>query len=446
MKSQTFLVQANKHTQQVVKCTYADHLIKNIYVSVIFFYRRGIDSNILIDTLKQVLSDFPIFAGVLINNNSNLCIDCNNQGVLFSIRKDDFKLDRVLKKLPTIKQKRLANIINPKKAILTQSPIMTIQLTYFACGRMTLGVCWHHSIGDMHTFMCLMKAWSNTVNKKEYVLPLIVRERDKYIQANLKQNNNAISGARYLHRIEWLRLVFYLLLSVRNKLNLQFYFSENELKNMKQEFLERTNQKLSTNDVLCVHLFSIISELDAYKRKRYLSIVVNYRARTKLPQSILGNFVSTIDILTNQKVNPFQLAQDLRESVDNFQNLHMNFFSTKEYIERNGGIKKIDNFIATCIDPLKRTLMITNWVNLGVYDVIFEDSKPFFFTSFRDDIFPWLSKITQGFSNNGLIYSVPLPTKLAKKLIEKDNLRKIHKYRSQKETMPELVEKLGWLL
>lgn len=446
MKSQTFLVQANNHTRQLITCSFTDYLIRNIYVSVTFFYRKSVESDLLIDSLKEVLSDFSIFAGVLININNNLCIDCNNQGVLFSIRKDDFTLDQVIQELPTIKKKRLVNIINPKKAILSQSPIMTIQLTYFACGGMTLGVCWHHSIGDMQTFMCFMKAWANTVRKEEYVLPLIVKDRDKYFEATIQKNNNSIPGVRYLTGLELLKTVFYLLLSAWNRISLQFYFSEDEIKNMKQDFLEKTNQKLSTNDVLCTHVFNIISELDAYNEERYVSIVVDYRARTKLPKNILGNFVSNLNIMTNDKADPFKLAQELRESVNNFQNRHMDFFSTKEYIEKNGGIRNITRFVPIPIDPLKRNLLISNWTNFGVYDIKFKDSEPLFFISFGDDKISWLSKIIKGFSNNGFIYSVALPIKLAKKLMKEDNLHKIHKYRDEKEMMPELVEKVKWLL
>nr|ARU81129.1 CylO [Cylindrospermum licheniforme UTEX B 2014] len=446
MKSETFLVQGNNHNRQLITCSFTDNLIRNIYVSVIFFYRTSVDCDLLTDSLKQVLSDFPIFAGVLININNNLCIDCNNKGVLFSTRKDDCTLDRVIKELPKINKKRVINIIDTKKAILTQSPIMTIQLTYFACGGMTLGVCWHHSIADMQSLMCFMKAWSNKVNNKEYVLPLIVKDRDKYFEDNVEKNNNSIPGVRYFNRMELLKTIFYILLGAWTRINLNFYFSENELKNMKHEFLENTNQRLSTNDVLCAYIFKIISELDAYNEKSYLSIVVDYRARTKIPSNILGNFVSTLNTITNHKVDPFKLAQKLRESVDNFQNLHMDFFSTKEYIERNGGIEKIAQFVPISIDPMKRNLLISNWTNFGVYDISFEQSEPFFFISFGDDNIPWLSKIIKGFSNDGFIYSVSLPAKLAKKLIEEDNLRKIHKYRNQQEIMPELVEKLEWLL
>ena len=446
MKSATFLVKAHNHTQQMIICSITDRLVRNFPVPVVFFYKKSIHPDVLTDALQEVLSNFPIFAGTLKNINNNLYIDCNNQGVLFSVTKENCTLEHLLNQLPIIKKKRLVHLINPTKVISNQSPIMTIKLTYCTCGGMALGVCWHHSIGDMHTFMSFMKAWSSTVNKKEYVLPLIVRDRDEYLQANLAKNDNVISGVRYLKTREYLGLLFYLLLQARNKLSLQIYFSENELKNMKQDFSVKTEQHLSTNDVLCAHLFSIISELDTYKKKRYLSVAINYRAKTKLPQNILGNFVSTIYLTSNQKFAPFQLARDLRTSIENFQRVHMNIFSTKKCIEQNGGHKKIDRFIARGINPVNRDLLISSWVNFGVYDITFGDLKPFYFTPFGDNPFPWLSIIVEGFFNDGLVYSVSLPSKLAKKIMQKDNLRKIHKYRASNDVMPELSRKLGWLL
>jgi shikimate O-hydroxycinnamoyltransferase len=306
----------------------------------------------------------------------------------------------------------------------------------------------------MHTFMQLMKAWSSLTNQQEYVVPIIPHDRDKYLQDKLEPNDRAISGVRYLSVRESLELGLYMLFQARNKIVLQFYFYDNELNNMRQELSEKADKKLSKNDVLCSHLFGIISELDGddshkkrlHQRAKCLAIVVNYRSRLELPQNILGNFVSTINVSTSQQVDPVRLSQNIREAIDNFQRLHMDFFATKNYINENGGIEKIDRFIIKGIDPIKKTLLVTNWANFSVYDVIFRDSQPFYFTPLNDLPFPWLSVINEGFANHGLIYSVVLPSKLAKNLIRDDNLQKIHRYRDRQEVMPELVEKLAWLL
>ena len=144
-------------------------------------------------------------------------------------------------------------------------------------------------------------------------------------------------------------------------------------------------------------------------------------------------------------LEPFQISQSLKESIDNFSNLHLDFFSTKEYIEQNGGMKQNARFISTTIDPLKRTLLITNWSNFGVYDIVFGDSKPFYFSYFGNSPFPWLSSIVEGFSNQGLIYSVWLPKELAKKIMEESNLNKMHQYRDREEVLSESINKLEWL-
>jgi shikimate O-hydroxycinnamoyltransferase len=215
---------------------------------------------------------------------------------------------------------------------------------------------------------------------------------------------------------------------------------------MKQEFSANTHQKLSKNDVLCAHVFGMISAVDAYQKPRMLSIAVNYRYKAQLPSNLLGNFVSSMNILTNPTVDPVQCAHELRTSIDNFQRLHLDFFSTRAYIQQHGGLSKIERFLAKFIDPVNRTLLITNWCNFGVYDVIFGEAKPCYFTPVIDSPIPWISIISDGFSNNGLVYSVLLPSPLAKKLMQDANLKKMHQYRDQNEVLPEWVGKLGWVL
>ena len=307
-----FFVQATNHHQQLIRCNISDQLLSNIAVPVVFFYEKSIDYNLMIESLKEVLNDFPVFAGIMRNIDNYLHIDCNNKGVLFSITKDDCILGVVIKELLNTKAERLVNIINAKKTIRDQSPIMTIKLNYYACGGMSLGVCWHHAIGDMHTFMLFMKAWSNKANNKVYNFPLIVKDRDEYLQLNLKNNNNKVSGVRFLKTIDLLELVFYMLLNSDNYLPLVIYFSENELRNMQEEFSKMNDKKLTVNDSLCSHLFDLITKFDDYDKDRYLSVVINYRDRVKLPLNILGNFISTI-IIPNKKIaNSFHLAKNIR--------------------------------------------------------------------------------------------------------------------------------------
>jgi hypothetical protein len=350
----------------------------------------------------------------------------------------------MIENLPKIDRHRFINQIDGKKVITKQSPILTLKITYFACGGMAVGACWHHSIGDMHTFMQLMKAWSNAFNAKEYAPPLIVNDRDAYLQAHLKPNQNTISGVRYLSISELLKLIVYRPFTARNKTILRFYFSEYELKAMKQAFLETTGETVSKNNALCAHLFSLISRLDTGDSDRTMSIAVNYRAKENLPDTISGNFISSINISTQREtIEPFQLAKKLNAAVNLFQPLHMDFFSTKDAIEQKVCKKeKTNRFVNIFFNPLKKTLLVTNWSGFDVYEVVFSDAKPFYFGSFSNYPFFWLSSITKGFENQGLIYTIHLPNKLARKLMLEENQREVHKYRGKEDIVPELT----WLL
>jgi shikimate O-hydroxycinnamoyltransferase len=440
-----FLVTAKKHTPILIKCSVADRLLSNIPVPVVFFYKQEIPISKLVESLSQVLIDFPVFSGVIDNVNGDLYINCNNQGVLFSIAKNNKRLDDILNSFPTLKAKQLVDLVNPKKAKSKKTPIFTIKVTCFACGAMAIGACWHHSIGDMHTFMYLMKAWSDTINDLKYEKPIITEDRENYSESCLEDNHHDDPGIRYLEGKEIIRFMFYMMFRARNKREIKFYFSENELRNMCTAYSEKTGLQLTRNDSLCAHIFGIINEIDVFTPERSLSIAVEYRRRTNLPRELLGNYITCLRF--NEMQNPVSntLAKNIRESVNDFQN-RFDYFSSKNYLVQHPHGKQLDRFIAKAIDPMKKVLLITNWASFGVYDVSFMGVKPFFFTPLGEFPFPWLTFISEGPENHGLVYSANLPKSLCDKLVQKGNVQRVHQYQDPSEILPESISKLKWLL
>ena len=442
-----FWVTAKKHTPVSIRCSVTDKLLSNIPVSVVFFYKQGIPLDDLVEALSQVLIDFPVFAGVIDSINDDLYINCNNQGVHFSVTKNDRRLDDMLKLLPQLKQKHLVDLVNPKKAKSGKSPIFTIRVTRFACGGMAIGACWHHSIGDMHTFMYLMRAWSDTMNHMEYEKPLIVEDRDEYSAStmDLEDNHHDNSGIRYLEGKELIRFMLYMMFRARNKREIMYYFSESELRNMCHAYSEKAGMQLSRNDTLCAHLFGIINEIDVPTPNRLLSIAVDYRRRTNLPRQLLGNYITSLRFNENQNPDSNTLARNIRTSVNDFKN-QFDYFASKNYLEQHPRGNQSGRFIAKAIDPLNRALLITNWAGFGVYDVSFNGARPFFFTPLDAFPFPWLTSISEGPENQGLVYNANLPNHLCDKLVQKNNVQRVHQYQDPNESRPESISQLKWLL
>lgn len=445
MQSTEMLVKAGDHNPKEVTLGLADHLVKQVPITVVFFYRESVSHEILRDSLGKVLSSFPIFAGRIRKIKARLCIDCNNAGVAFTVGTEEATLDTILMDLPAVKKSRLVDMIEPKWFVSRSDPVMRIKVTYFACGGMALGICWNHSIGDMHTMMCFLKAWSHVANGREHETPLIVADRDQYLSTRLPRNSISRSTVRYLRPLELLRLSLYMFTRAKDRAYIQIYFSESELKRMKQTLSALAGVDLSRNDVLCAHLFGAITGLDKKVRERCLSVVVNYRSRVGLPDNLLGNMFTFLNLMFTENKEPACTATDLRRSIENFTSEYLDFFSTKQEIEANGGIGRANRFLAKALDPIKQNILITNWANFGVYDVTFEKARPFYFTPFGDFPFPWLSAIAEGFSGSGLIYAAVLPTKVAKRLLQDKTLSEIHKYRDPGDPLPDLARKWPWI-
>lgn len=125
--------------------------------------------------------------------------------------------------------------------------------------------------------------------------------------------------------------MFYMMFGARDKREIKFYFSGNELRNMCKAYSEKAGIQLTRNDSLCAHIFGIINEIDVFTPERLLSIAVEYRRRTNLPRELLGNYITTLRF--NEKQNPDSdaLAKNIRKSVNDFQN-RFDYFSSKKYL------------------------------------------------------------------------------------------------------------------
>jgi len=442
------LLKAKSHSHQLIKCSVLDQFLQNLPVPVVFFYKKAVDPDLLKNSLQKTLEDFPLFSGRLKVVDGRLYIDCNNTGVSFSIKKQDITMDQLLEKLFEVKKELLIDIIRPKEALSSQGPVFSVKINYFSCGGMSLGLCWHHSIGDMHTFMQFMRAWSNITSGKSHFAPLIVEKRDDYFQKLVKDDNSTgVPNIRYLSLKEMLQYALYIMFSGKKQLQLSFYFTDEELIRMKNDMQDKTDQKLSTNDVLCAHVFSTINQIDDYKKQKYLSIAVNVRSRLDLPQNLLGNCVQPLDLLCDPDIDPVSIATNIRKALNNFKQDYRNlYFLMIKFVREHGDVNKIGRFIPKALDPINRNLLISSWSNFGVYEISFLDVYPFLFFTFGEYPFPWISSIFEGFSRTGLIYNVFLPTDLGNKIIQKDSLTLMHKYRSDKDKISETISRLSWLL
>ncbi len=422
-----FNVKATEHKKQIIKCDFMDHFVSNLAISVVFLYRQPIPEDLFIRALRDVLNDFPLFSSQLVMNDGQLYIDCNNQGVQVNVVKTNYSLfesfPETLKKDTTI----YVDKIDPAKCLKQGKPVLTIKLNYHPDG-MTLGFSWHHSVGDMSTFMEFLSALSNFAKGNDYQKPLIVEDRGIYLQQRLPQEQPNDAGQGRL-KILSLMDIFRLILKVCSpKKTIYLYFSPEEIAAIKNELNQSSTTTLSRNDAICAYMLDIIDKCRADHAEFFnASIVLNYRKRISMPSNVLGNFFDTIMLKNRTPIEIKPVAESIHHALQHYDSNR--YWELMKFVHAHGGIKNISRVIEKGVLAQNKPCFFTNWSNFSVYSIDFGIAEPYLFLPIGQDLVPWVSCIVEGFENKGLLVSLLLPAKTMNRFIQSDMLRYIHRYR-----------------
>jgi hypothetical protein len=427
------LVKASEHNPMMVKCSLEDHFVSRTPVPVVFFYRKKIPSELFINSLRYVLKDFPIFAGILIQQkDGQLYIDCNNQGVEVSIFQSPLSLFDQLKNFSKLARTTFVNLIEPKEILKYRKPVLSIKLSYYSDG-MAIGYYFHHSIGDFSTLMEFLRALSAHAKGEVYSLPSIAEDRVRYMLDWLKKEGYKqdkgkpcrLKSITLFDAFQFIKLLF------SPKQGGYLYFTHDEIETLRSTLMEKSGCKLSQNDVLCAHLLETISRCRSDKADTYYaSLFVNYRKLINLPANLLGNFIDMIPVRYTKPVSADTLAGTINHSVRNYLQTHFDPYGAAEFLKQKGEGVKFESVIPEVLLPKYKNLIISNWSNSGVYSIDFGIIAPYLFMPVgKKARFPWLSSIVEGFHNRGLLVSIVLPKKIGRRLFSSEMLQAMHRYR-----------------
>jgi len=427
-----------------IRCALTDVFVRNVQVSVVFFYEHKLDTTALTCGLARVLGDFAPFNARLRRRDGEHFIECGDTGSRFSIARSDSTLTATLADLDDKARLDLVDVVDARRC-WSGDPVLAIRVTQFADGRSALGVSWHHTAGDLHSVMSLMKAWSRAVTGLHYDKPLLVEDRDDYLNRTLPAADGVLPNLRYLKVVELLKLAAYLLTKGRDKQRITLHFDQDELERLRATLQSACGQRLSINDAVSAHVCSVLSSRDLKARDRRLSIAVDYRRRAGLPENLMGNLVTSVEVGCEHGKPVDKLAADLRSGVDNFADRYLNHHANLRYVQSHGGVAKITRFIPTAIDPFSGSLLVTNWSGSGIYDIDFGVAAPSHFVAAGSGPLPWLGVMHEGFGNRGLIVELEIPRAVAARMLDEAGIREIHRYRAPPVRLSEVESNLSWL-
>lgn len=412
-----------------IRCAVTDVFVRDIPVSVVFLYRHSLDKDALRGGLAKVLGDFALFNARLRRDGLERFIDCGETGCRFTVQQSTRTLAETLANLDEPTRLQFVDPIAAKQIWNRDEPVLSLRLTEFADGASALGLSWHHTVGDWHSVMTLLKAWSRTVAGKSYEKPLLVTDRDAHFNSALPPSELAPPNLRFMALRELPKLGLYMVTRAHDKRRVVVQFEPDELERMRSDLQREVGHKLSINDALSGHIATVLAARDVKASDRRLSIAVNFRKRAGLPDELMCNAVSTLDVGCEQGKPAARIAADLRSALDAYADRHLNHRANLRLIERHGGVANITRFIPTGIDPFAGSIVLSNWSRFGIYDLDFGSQPPSHFFTVGGGPLPWLGTVYEGFGNRGLIVDLELPTKVAQRVLDDTGLRMLHRYR-----------------
>ncbi|XVE90152.1 hypothetical protein DITRI_Ditri20bG0054900 [Diplodiscus trichospermus] len=140
-----------------------DQLASPIYFPITLFYSArdgnpGMNrSDLLKKSLSKTLAHFYPLAGRI--KDDHLTIDCNDDGANFIEAQVACDMSFVLED-PEVEVLEQLLPCNPLEHFPDNQVILAVQVNYFACGGMAIGVCVSHVIADASAAAHFLKAWA----------------------------------------------------------------------------------------------------------------------------------------------------------------------------------------------------------------------------------------------------------------------------------------------
>ncbi|THU66352.1 hypothetical protein C4D60_Mb05t13240 [Musa balbisiana] len=165
-----------------------DLVVPRFHTPSVYFYRPDgsadfFDAAVMRDALARALVLFYPMAGRLgRDEDGRIEIDCDGQGVLFVEADTDASVDDFGDFAPTMELKQLIPKVDYTDDI-SAFPLLVLQVTYFKCGGVSLGVGMQHHVADGFSGLHFINSWSDVargvgIAVRPFIDRTLLRARD----------------------------------------------------------------------------------------------------------------------------------------------------------------------------------------------------------------------------------------------------------------------------
>ncbi|KAI8544166.1 hypothetical protein RHMOL_Rhmol08G0274800 [Rhododendron molle] len=362
-----------------------DLVVPCFHTPSVYFYRPNgspnfFDAELLKSALSRVLVPFYPMAGRLARDeDGRIEIDCNAEGVLFVVADTGAAVDDFGDFAPTLELRQLIPAVDYSLGI-SSYPLLVLQVTYFKCGGVSLGVGMQHHVADGASGLHFVNTWSDMARGLDVTIPpfidrTLLRARDppqpafRHIEyqpppamKSPPQSTSPDSTPETAVSI--------------------FKLTKDQLNTLKAKSKEDGNTvSYSSYEMLAGHVWRCACKARGLpadqETKLYIATDGRSRIRPALPPGYFGNVIFTATPLAItgdlQSKPTWYSASRIHDALARMDNDYLR--SALDYLEIQPDIKALVRGAHTFRCP---NLGITSWTRLPIHDADFGWGRPIF--------------------------------------------------------------------
>ncbi|XP_068336375.1 shikimate O-hydroxycinnamoyltransferase-like [Pyrus communis] len=387
VRESTMVKPAEETPKKALWNSNVDLVIPSIHTPSVYFYRPNqnggsnfFDPAVLKHALSKALVPFYPMAGRLKrDDDGRVEIDCGGQGVLFVEAETGSVLDDFGDFAPTLELRRLIPAVDYSAGISTYA-LLVLQVTYFKCGGVSLGVGMQHHVADGFSGLHFINTWSDMARGLDLTIPpfidrTLLRSRDppqpafhhiEYQPAPPMNTplQSAKPGAADTTTVSIFRLT-------RDQLNI-----------LKSKSKEAGNTvSYSSYEMFSGHVWRCVCKArelpDDQDTKLYIATDGRSRLQPPLPPGYFGNVIFTttpIAVTGDLQSKPtWYAASRIHDALVRMDDNYLR--SALDYLELQPDLSALVRGAHTFRCP---NLGITSWVRLPIHDADFGWGQPIF--------------------------------------------------------------------
>lgn len=360
-----------------------DLVVTRFHAPSVYFYRptgaaNFFDARVLKEALSKALVPFYPMAGRLKQaEDGRIEIDCNAEGVLFVEAETGSVLDDFGDFAPTLELRQLIPAVDDSKGI-ESFPLVVVQVTYFKCGGVSLGIGTQHLLADGLSGLHFVNTWSDMARGLDLTIPPFIN------RTLLRARNPPQPAFRHIeyHPSPPMKIPLQSIESTTVTVSM-FKITRDQLNSLKAKSKDGGNNTInySSYEMLSGHVWRCVSVAralpDDQETKLYVAVDGRSRLHPPLPPGFFGNviFITTpIALAGDLKSKPTShAASKIHSALKRMDNDYLK--SAIDYLELQPDLSALVRGAHTYRCP---NLGITSWTRLPIHDADFGWGRPVF--------------------------------------------------------------------